>query len=272
MNNTIIDAQDQRIAIHVLQQTGEMPAFYSVPKKQLKLEKAFIAEMRKGLEGLGTVLLQHVHRKDRILSPENLFGYFEADLMKRATSLEEAYSTHMGIGMEMGFMRGATEVKELIGVTMNWDLKNPAVQRILQEQSFVASEATMNRMISDIDTILRRGYDRGLSGDQVARLLDQKFYELKHQRLEFISRTEIGSAQNQGAMMTYDEADIQNIQWLATKDGRTRYSHLLEHAKVIKRGDRFPTTGLLHPGDKSGDISEWVACRCAVRAKVKVPK
>jgi len=272
MNNIATKAQDLTIAIHVLQSTGQIPAFYRLPKKQRELEKAFMKELQKALDGLGSVLLSKVHMQDRLASPENLFGYFEADVWRRATSIEEAYQTHLGLGMEFGYLRGGKEVSELVGVTLDFNLKNPAVQQILRERTFVASEATMSRMLGDVETILRRGYERGLGGDKIANLLDMKFHEMKRQRLEMISRTEIGSAQNEGAMKSYEDAEITHVQWLAAHDERTRYSHLLEHGKKVRRGEKFPVTQLRYPGDKQGDISEWVNCRCAVRAVVNTPK
>ncbi|MDD5092798.1 MAG: phage minor head protein [Dehalococcoidia bacterium] len=266
---TINDANDWAVAIHVLSQTGEMPALYRTPKKLTKIERAFVKELRKVLLGLGVKTIADLEKMDRVMSPDNLFGSVEADIMSRATNLYDAYRSNVGLGMEFGYLRGGREVKEMIGIALSWDLQNPNVKRILDEWSLVASEKTMSRMKGDIKKIIQKGYEKGLGTDDLAEQLSNKFYDMSHQEAEFIARTEIGSAQNKGAMMSYEEAGIEKVQWLAAMDDRTRESHRAEHGKIVRRGERFPQTGLMYPGDKSGDISEWIACRCALTAVVK---
>lgn len=252
------------IAVHVLAQTGELPALYRAPKSQIQLEKQMAKELRKALLGIGSGLVKELGKSDRMLSPENLFGYFDADIKARAKGLEAAFEKHMGLAMGTGFVRGSKEVREMLGLVLTWSLKNPDVQRILAERSFVASEKTIERMKGDVMAILRRGYDEGLGNDAVGKLLRDAFDGMTHQRLEMISRTEIGSAQNLGAMESYIKAEVARVQWLASLDDRTRESHMMEHGRIVKLGEKFPVTGLDYPGDKSGPIEEWINCRCAV--------
>ena len=65
-------------------------------------------------------------------------------------------------------------------------------------------------------------------------------------------------------MMSYEKAGVEQIQWLATLDERVRETHLALHGAAVDRGERF-WNGLRFPGDKEGDIGEWISCRCAVK-------
>jgi uncharacterized protein with gpF-like domain len=63
-------------------------------------------------------------------------------------------------------------------------------------------------------------------------------------------------------MKTYEAADVQKKEWLATKDGRTRDSHRHLDGEVQAMEQPF-SNGLMHPG-ASGPAREVINCRCAL--------
>ena len=76
-----------------------------------------------------------------------------------------------------------------------------------------------------------------------------------------IARTEINSAQNEGAFSAYDDLGVEYQMWWTGKDNRVRDSHRPLHGHIVAVGNTF-SNGLLYPGDKSGPIKEWINCRC----------
>lgn len=55
--------------------------------------------------------------------------------------------------------------------------------------------------------------------------------------------------------------------WLATRDSRTRDSHVLLDGELREVNEKF-SNGCMHPGDPHGRPEEVYNCRCAMRSKV----
>lgn len=88
------------------------------------------------------------------------------------------------------------------------------------------------------------------------------------------ARTAVTSAENAGRVSSYVRAQGMGIklemQWVATFDERTRYSHRELHGQHVPIGDKFvvPSNGhkLSHPADPTADPSEVWNCRCTLEA------
>ena len=80
-----------------------------------------------------------------------------------------------------------------------------------------------------------------------------------------IARTETLRALNQGAMISYYQAQEMGIrlkkQWLSTQDDRTRDSHVPMMGEVRNIDEPF-SNGLMYPLDPSGEPEETINCRC----------
>ena len=131
----------------------------------------------------------------------------------------------------------------------------------LKTQTFQASASTMSRIDKDINRILQKGYDEGLGNRELAKLIEKRFSGIKTWEAERIATTEINSAQNLGAYEEYFEDEIEYHQWSACEDSRVRSSHAKLDGEIVKVGTPF-SNGLLFPGDRGGDIKEWIVCRC----------
>lgn len=254
-------------ALSTLAHHGYLPALYRVPHSQTLMEKKFIAALAAALEGIGSDLLPELEGR-KPATPEMLFGIVTEEFARRDGAIAAAYKQHIALALDRGLKNGAKQV----GISMDWGLKDPNVRRVIEERAFVASQKTTETMIGDVKGTLLKGWEEGKGSDMLAKDLGSCFKELKGPHLEMIARTEVGSAQNEGTMMSYEKAAVEQIQWLATLDDRTRgnkpsdrANHLILHGVVVKLGEKF-SNGLRFPGDKLGPIEEWIACRCGVRA------
>lgn len=147
------------------------------------------------------------------------------------------------------------------------------------------NETTQN----DIHRIIADGISAGLSNDKIAAAIEKLFdqyikgdvdpetYAFLEDRMpayrrEMIARTETHGAMSAGNHALYKQAGIQRREWLATSDGRTRDTHMVAWQKYSEGGTPGPITfqqyfivgghHMMHPGDKSAPLSEWINCRC----------
>ena len=132
----------------------------------------------------------------------------------------------------------------------------------LLNKTFIASKRTLARITSDINQIITKGYTDGHGINIVANMLTQRFDQLETWEAKRIARTEIHNSHNQGIMKTYEAVDVSYTQWVAANDDRTRESHLELDGEIIPMGGTY-SNGLQYPGDTSGDIEEWINCRCS---------
>lgn len=85
------------------------------------------------------------------------------------------------------------------------------------------------------------------------------------------ARTAVTGAENGGRLAGFEAARAKGIdvqkEWLATLDGRTRFSHRMMDGKVAKLEDKFPN-GCKYPGDPDGPPSEVYQCRCTLVSNI----
>lgn len=145
---------------------------------------------------------------------------------------------------------------------------NDWTQQKLLDQSFTASENTMNRVDSDINKIISDGYKSGHGINKVAANIENRFQQLQTWESKRIARTEIHNAHQMGIMNIYQEMDVQYTQWTSAHDSRVRghkpkdkANHVKMDGEIIPLGGTY-SNGLQYPGDTKGPIHEWINCRC----------
>ena len=138
----------------------------------------------------------------------------------------------------------------------------PSAEERLLNRTFTASERTLSRVDSQINQIITDGYRSGKGINDVANSLNQRFDQLTSWESKRIARTEIHNSHNVAVMDTYKELDVEYTMWIAAEDERTRDSHLEINGEIIPIGSEY-SNGLKYPGDTSGDIEEWINCRCS---------
>jgi hypothetical protein len=145
---------------------------------------------------------------------------------------------------------------------------SPELSRIIRDKTFVASEATMDRIIGDIMKNLKDSYEQGLGIDNAADRLKEVTTSMEDYELVRVARTEINQAQNKGAYYTELELELEYHKWWTAQDDKVRGNdpkdkadHVYLHGQIVRVGEPF-SNGLLYPGDTSGPIWEWIMCRC----------
>lgn len=138
---------------------------------------------------------------------------------------------------------------------------NPQIEDSLRYNTFQASDTTLARVTQNITNNLADSYHEGLGIRDAGRRITKEFAGLKGWESRRIARTEINSAQNEGAFSAYDELGVEYQMWWTGNDNRVRDSHRPLHGHIVAVGNTF-SNGLLYPGDKSGPIKEWINCRC----------
>ena len=132
----------------------------------------------------------------------------------------------------------------------------------LLERTKVFSKRTLARITTDINQILTTGYTSGKGINVVADMMTKRFTQLETWEAKRIARTEIHNAHNNAVMRTYEALNVEYTQWIAADDDRTRESHTELNGEIIPMGGTY-SNGLAYPGDTTGDIEEWINCRCS---------
>jgi len=147
---------------------------------------------------------------------------------------------------------------------------SPEILKLIKDKTFVASDATLARITDNVMANLADSYEEGLGIAEAASNLDSTFDSMLDYELSRVARTEINGAQNVATFMTEQELGVDYHQWWTAQDDRVRGNdpadladHTYLHGQIVKVGEPF-SNGLMHPLDTSGDIAEWIQCRCRV--------
>jgi len=142
------------------------------------------------------------------------------------------------------------------------------IAEMLKQQTFEASETTIERMTGEVMDNLEDSYKEGYGIDKASGELENVFTDMEDYELKRVARTEINGAQNRATEATEHELGIQYDQWWSASDDRVRGNepddiadHVHMHGQISKVGGQF-SNGLSRPGDRTGDIAEWINCRC----------
>ena len=144
---------------------------------------------------------------------------------------------------------------------------NPKVSSRLKRKKFEASEKTRARVDKDINNILGEAYREGWGPRYVGDKIRQRFTDLSTYEARRIAQTEINTTRNYVQYQRMQDDEMEYKIWHAAHDSRTRKSHLKVDEEIVPINERF-SNGLMYPGDKDGDPSEWVNCRCSHAAYI----
>lgn len=154
---------------------------------------------------------------------------------------------------------GAINAAEGVGVVL--EKVSGGVLDLMKARVFEGADSTMDRVTGDVMDWLQEAYDQGMGMDEAARLLrDNVFDGLETWEAERIARTETHTAQGEAAHGVIDD-NSDYRQWITAEDDRVRDSHADMHGEIVRSGDPY-SNDLMYPGDMSGDIEEWINCRC----------
>lgn len=103
--------------------------------------------------------------------------------------------------------------------------------------------------------------------DELTERIEDLYASMKVGRAEVIARTESLNAINDAQLTVYNDDDtVENLQWVATLDNRTRDTHMALNGQVIKKGETFDLGGIEveRPLDPVLPPAESINCRCSL--------
>lgn len=164
---------------------------------------------------------------------------------------------------------------------ISFDVDAPFARNYIQERSNYLARNLTDTTYEAIKAELVKGAAEGESIPHLADRIEHLFNVTWDSRAETVARTEVISAYNGSTWLATYEAPadvIGGLQWISTRDNRTRASHAAMDGTIIRRGEAFYLDGatMMYPGDpevatrydSSGNIpspgSMIINCRCTI--------
>jgi SPP1 gp7 family putative phage head morphogenesis protein len=145
------------------------------------------------------------------------------------------------------------------------NLLDPVALTWINSRSLLLAKSINKTTLDALRSLLSEGFAQGESIPQLSKRIEGYFTENAKYRADMISRTEVISASNRGAVDRYQKEGIQKKEWLSALDERTRETHIAANGQVVGINDDFSVGGdrMSAPGLGS-DPSENINCRCTV--------
>lgn len=172
---------------------------------------------------------------------------------------------------------GTYEIEHDSQMSTSYTLYNrQAVERLLRDDPDmlphpkvnVPKDMRWNR--KQVQSSVLQGILQGEPMDKIARRM-QDVCGMDARAAIRNARTATTGAENAGRLDSMNRAISLGVElkkmWLATRDGRTRDSHVLLDGELREVNEEF-SNGCMHPGDPHGAPAEVYNCRCAMRSKV----
>jgi len=203
-----------------------------------------------------TIALSNGHREDepavtgglKLFDPEAwtvVFAERARPLVRNAMrSAAEAQIAQFGLGIAFDITQplAGTWVEDRL---LFWaDRVNDQTAKLILDELKEANE--LGESVSDISARIRKieGFNTKVRSDRIAR-------------------TEMVSAQNEGHLQAYDQAEVEGKEWLTSGDERVRDDHVSADGQVRRVREDFDVGGekLPAPG-QGGSAGNVINCRC----------
>lgn len=250
---------------------GELPAFKQVDNETSQAELRLTHELARLFTRVENRVISQLVKSGYIPSTIEGRRLFIEDFIKEiAENFTEQIVETAQQEQKRGRFITLQELREH-GMGISFTEFDPWTAEWLKEKVYTFSQSSLDVLVGDVAESLSRSYEQGLGIRDAAKELRKVFQGLRVYRLRLIARTEINSAQNEGAQRTMEEYGVQYKQWLTARDYRVRgnkptdkANHIKMHGEVVGINERF-SNGLYIPGDRTGPIAEWINCRCRIR-------
>lgn len=138
------------------------------------------------------------------------------------------------------------------------------LERIIEERSFRASQATLNHLHGEVMPHIREGISEGKTLGKTGKLLEKEFRDMSRGGLMRISRTETQSVYNQSKIETMQASSVVWYKkWVSSGLDNMRESHAELDGEIVPVDEPF-SNGLMYPGDESGPPEEVINCACTL--------
>ena len=248
------------MALEIENSLTYLRALKQVPGRQLQAEARLTRELQNLFGEVAERTLEEVIRRNRLPTDDVTMRL----VLQHIFEAEGEYKDILGLEATQAARYGRNRViSELqrMGMRIGFTDFSRRVQELINEHVFTASQHTINRVVGDVMSNLAQSYKDGLGIDDAAVELRKVFQAMQDYELRRVARTEINSFQNEGAYLTENELGVRYHMWYTAEDERVRSEHVDLHGEIVPVGEPF-SNGLYHPGDRAGDIKEWINCRC----------
>ena len=206
---------------------------------------------------------------DHGASPEVCAALVQAAPLKAV--LEELY-VRVGLAFAKAEYRALTRQRKAFApfaTVSNWAGRLKRFLTTEAPQRLGGMVQTTRDLVADT---LVKATELGLGAKEAARLLRDQVASLTPGRALLIARTEIVAGSNYGSLLGAQATGLLlDKVWLATRDARTRESHIRANGQRVDIDGLFNIGGseAKYPGDPNLPASEVVNCRCAIIYKPK---
>lgn len=232
-------------------------ALKQLPGRQLQAEDRLNRRLQELFQEVERKTLEELLRRNRVPTDDITLSRISNHIRSVEGDYSEAVMSEAHRAAEWG--RG--NVYDSLGLVLDVQEFSTRVRDLIEGNVFEASRHTINRMVGDVMDNLAQSYEDGLGIDDAADRLRDVFTNIRDYELRRVARTEINSFQNKGAILTEEELGIRYHKWYTAEDERVRSEHVDVHGEIVRVGEPF-SNDLIYPGDKAGDIKEWINCRC----------
>lgn len=155
---------------------------------------------------------------------------------------DEEESISAGISLITPYLKeylkaAGIEAAKLVDAKFDDSTKNTAA--FIKDRSKYFAETINTTTADSLMSTLKEGTDAGESIDDLAARVSAVYTDAENYRTEMIARTEVSAASNFGSIEAYDQAGIEEIQWVVASP---QDADCLENdGAVVKIGDAFPS-------------------------------
>lgn len=136
----------------------------------------------------------------------------------------------------------------------------------LTTQRLISLKYVTDTTAKYISGIITSGISGGKTVQDIADEIRQAF-NTSQSRSAMVARTEVTGSLNDGSLLYYKAAGVEEITWVTAGDEHVRESHRSQNGETVKAGTSFKN-GLRFPGD-AGPAEERINCRCTVVPVIK---
>ncbi len=232
--------------------------------KVRNLERSWERQLRKLFARQARATIQRLEgKRGRFLAGQTDVRALGDEIFDRAHWAAESLDDLEAL-YELATAAGGARVADLFGLA--FDVEAPYAQEFIQARAMQLAGEITDTTYNAIRDTLAEGVAAGESVPELAARVRTVFEQASKTRAVTIARTEVLSAFNGSAALTastYGPDVVAGQEWIATRDGRSRDSHVARDGQIRSIGEPF-SGGLMYPGDPSGGPAETVNCRCTV--------
>lgn len=154
----------------------------------------------------------------------------------------------------------------LVRMGISWDVTSPFATQLLGQAAKRTGKAVSEAVQPRLREIILGAYERGLSVQDAAALIEEKLTEFRPATARMLARTDLNGIGNGASVMAARMVGVQYKQWLTAEDDRVREQHVEADGQTVPVDQPFQVCGeeADYPGDPALSDECAANCRCTV--------